>query len=159
MRQIALFFFPVLFISTFGASVVYAQTQPKVSADHVANVFEKLKEKVTMFFKFSQEEKFEYLAYLSEKRLGELKYVIDSKQGNLIEETSSRYSTYLGNLTEYAISHKMTNKKEELKNLYDQHQKILEQLNTFEYESGFWLLLMHNLNITKIYATQVVDHL
>ena len=134
--------------------------QPKVEVDHVANVFEKLKERVTLFFKFSQDEKFDYQQYLAEKRLAELKYVIvDSKEGNLIEETSSRYSTFLGKFTEFAVENKMTGKKEEMLKIYGEHQKILEALNNFEYESGFWMLMMHDINSTKIYSTQIKDNL
>lgn len=160
MKHIAIFlFFSFLLFATFIKTAWADELQPKVKVDHIANVFEKLKEKVTLFFKFSTDDKFNYHQSLAEKRLAELKYVIESKQGNLIEETSSRYSTYLGSFTDFTIENKLSNKEEELIKMLEEHQKILETLNNFEYESGFWMLMMHDINATKIYSTKARDNL
>lgn len=158
----AIAFFLLFFYIIFSLpGVVLAQesqteTKTKVEVDHVANVLEKFREKVTLFFKFSKEDKYSYQKFLLEKRLAELKYVIDTKQGNLIEETSSRYSTYLGNFTDFVIKNKLTSKKEEILKMYEEHQKILDTLQiNFEFESGFWLLLQHDINTVKIFSEQI----
>ena len=109
-----------------------------------------------MFFKFSQKDKINYQQELTEKRLAELKYVIDSDKGDMIEDTSSRYSTCLGNLTEAVVKNKATDKKQELLTMYENHAKVLENLiSQMEVESGFWLLLKHDINYIKIYSDQI----
>ena len=136
------------------------EIKTKVEASHIANVFEKLGEKVTLFFKFSKKDKADYENYLIEKRLSELKYVVDSKQGNLIEETSSRYATYLSSFSDLVIKNKLSNKKNEVLNLYSRHKKILEELqNTFETDSVFRMLIQHDIDTIKLFSTRVKDNL
>lgn len=128
----------------------------EVQVDHVANIFEKLKEKITFFFKFSKKDKFNYQKFILEKRLAELKYVVDSKEWQPIEETSSRYATYLGKFNEFVLKSNLGNKKEEILKVYDRHGKILEELQrNFKFESGWWLLLQHDINSTKIFSEQI----
>ena len=160
MKRIAVILFVFIFVFSFSVGKTYAESlSTKVEVDHIANVFEKLKERITLVFKFSPDDKFAYHQYLAEKRLGELKYALDTKQGNLFEETTSRYSTYLGNFTEFAVANKMSGKKDEMLKMYEEHQKILESFNTFEYETAFWMLMMHDVNAAKIYSTKVKDEL
>lgn len=156
----------LFFYIAFGLSGIALAQEPqgeiksKVEVDHVANIVEKFKEKMTSFFKFSKEDKFNYQKFLLEKRLAELKYVVDSKEWQPIEETSSRYATYLGNFTGFVVNNKLSNKKEEVLNMYNRHQKILEEFGrNFEFESGFWLLLQHDINSTKIFSSQINDNL
>ncbi len=158
----AIAFFLLFFYIIFSLpGVVLAQesqteTKTKVEVDHVANVIEKFREKVVLFFKFSKNTKVDYQQYLVEKRLAELKWVVDSKEWQPVEETSSRYSTYLGNFTDFVIKNKLTSKKEEILKMYEEHQKILDTLQrNFEFESGFWLLLQHDINTVKIFSERV----
>jgi len=121
----------------------------KFEVNHIANVFEKAGEKINLFFKFSKEAKASYEQYLLEKRLAELKYVIDVKDGTLIEETSSRYTTYAGKLNQYIVENGIGN-KEDLFDMYKRHEGVLSELQkNFEFESGFWLLLQHGINTAK----------
>lgn len=153
-----------------GTNPAYAQTKLKevlievpkveVQVDHVANIFEKLKEKVTLFFKFSKEGKYNYQKYLVEKRLSELKYVVESKQGNFIEETSSRYSTYLGTLSSFVIDNKLSGKKENILTMFNDHIKAIEKLQeNYGSESVFRMLLQHDINTIKLFTTKLKDNL
>lgn len=132
----------------------------EIEVNHVANVVEKFQEKVTLFLKFSKEEKYKFQKYLAEKRLSELKYVVESKQGNLVEETTSRYSTYLGNFSDFVIKKKLISNKEDILTMFETHTKILEKLQeTYESESVFRMLLQHNINTIKIFSSKVKDNL
>jgi len=135
----------------FTTQAVFAQENPSTSfqVDHVARGFEKIKERVTLFFKFSKDSKLDYLAYLSEKRLAELEYGVNNDV-NLIEETASRYTTYQGKLSEFVISNKMSDKKDPLSKMYSNHIAVLEKLQSkFEYDSGWWLSIQHGINVNK----------
>lgn len=140
--------------STSSASPSAEYSLPAINS--VANLRDRIFERITLFFKFSTEDNYNYQKALADKRLAELKYVVDSGQGNLIEETSSRYSSYLGRLNNYVISKKLTDKKPELLAMYNSHNQILQGLSSkFETDSGFWLLIQHDINTTKILSDQI----
>lgn len=129
-----------------------------IQVDHVANLRDRVLERIILFFKFNPNSSEEYQSQLAEKRLAELKYVVDSDNWDPIEETSSRYSSYLGRLTKFVLDHRMLNKKDDLLKMYKRHEQVLDQLvKNFEYESGFWLLLQHDINANKIYQQQIQD--
>lgn len=142
------------------AQVYSQQPRVEVEVDHVANIFEKLGEKITLFFKFSKDGKFNHQKFLLEKRLAELKYVVDSKEWDPVEETSSRYATYLGNFTYFVIKNNLKDKKDEVLSTYQRHSQVVEGLQkNFEFNSGWWMLLEHDINSTKIFSTQINDSL
>ena len=159
MRKIILLLSLLLVLPLFFSSVVYAQEtlNAEVQVNHVANVFEKFQEKVVGFLKFSNGDKYKYKKFILEKRLAELEYVIEGKKDwTPIEETSSRYSTYLGKFNDFFIESNLSDKKTEVLDMYVRHAKLLEELQkNFEFESGWWLLLQHDINYTKIYSDKV----
>lgn len=127
-----------------------------IEVNHVANTKDRLWEKIELFFKFSPKDKIDFQQSLVEKRLAELKFIMDNDKGEMIEEVSSRYSTHLGNLTNDVIKNKLTEKKSELLKMLDNHNIILNNLiSEVEFESGFWLLLKHDINYVKIYSDQI----
>lgn len=155
--KLILFCLLIFLLSLASQSLILAQ-EPKVEIQvkHIANVIEKLTEKVTSLFKFSKEDKFNYQKFLLEKRLAELKYVVDSKEWTPVEETSSRYATYLGKFTTFVAKSNLKDKKEEILSIYERHSKVLEELQkNFEFESGWWLLLQHDINSTEIFSRQI----
>lgn len=158
----SLFLFVLLFNISFTGSVFAAEGTSSSQAatvledENISNVVDRLFEKISMIFKFSSKDKVDYQKKLTEKRLAELKYAIQNDRGELIEELSSRYSTYLGNLTEMVIKNNMTDRKQEFLDMYDRHYQVVDQLDTrFESNSGFWLLMEHNKNYARIYSDQI----
>lgn len=150
----------VLFISQL--SVTFAQAKDStassgiIQVERVANSRDRIWERVTLFFKFSTNDKADYEKYLVEKRFAELKYAFDNGLGDYIEESSSRYSSYLGRLTELVVKNKMVDKKEEILKMFSIQMPLLEELlASQEYESGFWLLLQHNINYLRLYRDQI----
>lgn len=122
-----------------------------LQTDHYANVFERLKERITLFLKFSNDDKANYLQELADKRLGELVYIMTTGEGDPIEELSSRYATHIGRLAIFVTEKKTTKQKESLLQMYSNHLKVLNNIQqNFEFESGWWLLLQHDINTVKM---------
>ena len=133
---------------------VFAQN--KIPADHVAVGFEKLKEKITLFCTFSKSGKTKYQILLTEKRLAELKYAVDSEQIDLIEKTSSRYATYVGKLTNYIIKNNQVSFQKELNSLFEMHKGTLEIMrNKFIYDSAWWLMLQQDIDTVNIFQIKL----
>lgn len=162
-KKLIFFLLVLVFLLQFGSAGTRAETEDNSSISakiqkvkHIANIRERLSERIALFFKFSPEEKINYQKSLAEKRLSELQYVIDNKRGELIEEASSRYSTYLGRLTNLMVSKRDFRKRDEILNMLEQHSKVVEELTSkIERDSGFWLLLQHNANSIKLYSDQI----
>lgn len=146
---------PVINASEENTSTISASAQIQ-KVNHIANIRERLSERITLFFKFSPVEKINYQKLLAEKRLAELQYVIEEKKGDLIEETSSRYSTYLGRLTQQLVSSRLIGRKDEILKIFNLHSQVIEELTAkIDRDSGFWLLLQHNANSIKLYSDQI----
>lgn len=129
-----------------------------VKVNKIANTGEKFVEKINLFSKFSINKKVAYTQYLVRKRFGEIQYVIDNGHGDLIEDTTSRYSTYVGHLTEFILKNNLIDQKEKTLRMLDSHSIILEKyLLEQNYNSGFWLLIQHDINYIKIYSTQLQE--
>lgn len=145
-------------IKVFGLPTIPTLEQtPLLKVNHVASVFEKIGEKITLLFKLGHKRKTDYYKFLVEKRLAEMTYVIENNQIDLVEPTASRYATYLGNLTNYVSSNKILEKNEELTVMYDEHAKIILKLQKrFEFESGWWLALQHDINSISIYEEKLL---
>lgn len=161
-KKIIFFLFITSLLLQLNLTIVKAQeSSSTISAkiqkvNHIANIRERLSERITLFFKFSAEEKISYQKMLAEKRLAELQYVIEEKKGDLIEETSSRYSTYLGRLTQQLVSSRLIGRKDEILKIFDLHSQVIEELTSkIDRDSGFWLLLQHNANSIKLYSDQI----
>ena len=122
-----------------------------LKVDHVANVLDRLKEKINLFFKFSDEAKANYMQELADKRLGELVYIMTTGEGDPIEELSSRYATHINRLTTLIIDKKLDKNKQSLLKMYGTHLNILNNIQqNFEFESGWWILLQHDINTVKM---------
>lgn len=169
MYKVLLFLiFLSLGIYSFNIQLNFAYAQdnssPRSIAEvkNIANFRDRLVERITLFFKFSPVDKIDYQQQLAEKRLAELKYLIDNNEGDLVEDSSLRYSAYIGRLTEEILKNKQsfstkeTNKKVEILTMFETHSMILNELiQKMEANSGFWLLLKHNINYVQIYSDQI----
>ncbi len=137
-----------------GSNDVFASGVLEV--DRVASKTEKLKEKITLLLKFDKSKKADYYKYLTEKRLAELIYVVKSENIDLVEETASRYATYIGQLTNFIRENKLSSKKNDLNEMYNDHTlRISEIQKKFKYDSGWWLAIQHDLNTILILKDQI----
>lgn len=128
--------------------IVFGQ---EIKVNHIAGKVEKVKEKLTLLFKFNKSAKADYYQYLAQKRLAELSYVVENDQINLVEETASRYSTYIGILTNYVVANGLTSKKSDLSAMFDKHAELIKLLQKkFKYDSGWWLAIQHDINTISL---------
>lgn len=127
-----------------------------IKVDKVSNVLDRFSERVHGWFKFSGEDKANYQLGLIEKRLAELQYVIDDGQGDLIEEVSSRYATYVGRFSDDLIPKKLSAENAKYLVMFESHLKILPELRDhFPSNSGWWLLLQHDINTVQIFSDKI----
>lgn len=147
----------ILVISLFIAIPVSSANDEKIEkVSHVASGLEKVYEKVTLFLKFDNKSKANYQQHLTEKRLAELSFVIESNQIDSVEPTASRYATSLGTLTDFVVSNRIVDKRADLMNMFDKHSSVAAELQKrFEFESGWWLVLQHDINTINIFKEKI----
>lgn len=115
--------------------------------DHIASPREKIVEKIGFWLKFSKEDKVRYYQKLLDKRLGEIAFGAATNV-DLIEPTASRYATYVGNLINYIEANQINTQKDGLVKQFDLHSKAVKEIQSkYEYESGWWLALQHDINM------------
>ncbi len=143
----------LIFLALFFSPLSYAQqNESSVSANvikvnYLPNIRDRIFEKFFAFFKFSDKDKLKYQLDLLDTRLGEIKFVVESNKGDLIEESSSRYSTYLNRISDLIEKGKDDINREEIVSQLKSHQSLLTELQKkYEFESGFWILLQHDIN-------------
>ena len=116
----------------------------------------KVKEKIGLFLKFSSTSKAKYWRKLIDTRLAEIIYVVDVDMIGDVEETTSRYSTYLGHYTNYLEKKNLTSQREISLAMFEKHKEILGILrDNFEYDSAWWLLIQHDINTIDIFKGKV----
>jgi len=121
--------------------------QPSMTYYPAKRVFEKFIEKL----QFTNENKEKYYEGLVQKRLAELKYVVDKNYLDQVEKSTQRVSYQVGVLTDYVVFKKMNNKKQNLADLYKENKIILERLrDKYPANSGFWMLVQHTINSIDI---------
>lgn len=140
MRKItalAIVFFAFLFLTT---KLVSAEDPNIISVDRVSSRIDRLGEKITLFFKFNPKDKLSYDRYITEKRLAELKLVVDKKDFNSVEELSSRYLTYLQVLTDMAKKYNVPEENTKTVEMAKQHLEVMKSIQSnFPANSGWWL--------------------
>lgn len=152
--KVALFI--VILVFSTNLSLVYGQQeinlpsvliQPSMTYYPVKRLFEKSIEKL----QFTNESKEKYYEDLLQKRLAELKYVVDKNYLDQIEKSTQRVSYQAGILTDYVIFKKMNNKKQNIADLYKEDKIILEKLKSkYPVNSGYWMLVQHIINSIDI---------
>lgn len=147
----------IIFLFLFPISSVYSQESSmsaNVQVNGVSSMFDKLQEKITMFFKFTPEEKVQYQKYLVEKRYAEFLYIMKEKDYDYIEETTSRYNTYLGQLTQLVKENNINNP--EIDEMIKRQEGAFEQVQkNFDFDSGWWLSIQHAINTAKDTANKI----
>lgn len=146
----------IILVFLTNLSLVYGQQeinlpsvsiQPSMTYYPIKRLFEKLMEK----FQFTNEAKEKYYEDLLQKRLAELKYIVDKAYLDQVERSTQRVSYQVGILTDYAVDKKLDNKKLQIKDLFKKDKVILEQLrDKYPANSSFWMLVQHSINSIDI---------
>jgi len=113
----------------------------------------RLQEKVFMKMKINSEDKVEYYSFLLNKRLNELKYLVEERQYAYILSSSLRYSTTAGLMTEVITANDMDNVIVPTIKMFKEHQLVFSQLvETYPFkDSGEWKFLQDDYNYLEIY--------
>lgn len=116
----------------------------------------RLKEKIIMFFKFSPKRKAGYYKVLLNRRLSELRYIVESENIAHIEKTSQRYEATAGQLAELIIEKNIKEEVNSAIDLFTTHQLITEKLrDNFSYDTAEWRFVMNDFNSLKIYSEKL----
>lgn len=113
--------------------------------------FKRLSEKTNLLLigLFKSKQKVTYLIQLTNKRLSEFKYIIENSKMTQLEESSSRYVTFIGLLT-----NELNNKPGYagiIKNGIDSHPEILIQLrDKFSSETAEWRFVQQCLESAQV---------
>lgn len=145
--SLTLIFVLILVVGVTREALAEGDLTPKVAVNHLANPTEKIFEKINIHFKFKKADRASYLLYLLDKRLGELYFVVNNNKVNDIEPVASRYDTYTQATVNFLMSNDLNSKKDSMIEELLFHRKIIENLQkNFEYDSGWWLAIQHDLN-------------
>lgn len=129
--------------------IKYEQVNP---SDGVKYSFKRLSEKLKLFFlSLLPSAKTEYYETLMDRRLAELKYIIEKKQMHKFENTTIRYFTTAGLLTS-EVKNAAKEKKDKVRKLLESHLPVLEKLmTTFDSSTAEWRFVKQDIDSLQIY--------
>lgn len=134
--------------------VVYENTNP---IDGFGYVTKRLKEKVKLFFlSFSVESKENYYKELTEIRLAELKFVIDKNNMGNFEKATIRYSSTIGEWTEFILDEKLDERKRPAVEVMTTHLPVVEKLMTrYDGTTAEWRFVKQDFDYLNIYISKL----
>lgn len=123
-----------------------------------ATFINKIFEKTGFLIQLNKSSKAKYWRKLVDKRLAEFKLVVENNDKGAFEETSSRYSSYVSNYSNYLLDSNLINEKNITKQQFDKHQEILNSFkNKYEYNSAWWILIMHPINTLETFKLKIEE--
>lgn len=118
-----------------------------VTPDSFYYPLKRLAEKIQVNFFINSDSKADFYKDLVQKRLAELKHVVDKDYLDQVERSTQRVSYQVGILTDYMVSKKLDKKKSQMIDLLKIDKIILEQLrDKYPANSSFWMLIQHVIN-------------
>jgi len=147
------FFCPVAFAKS-PVQVVYQKVNPDSGVLRYG--IKRAQEKIWLkIYSINKNHKSKYYQKLTMIRLAELKYIVDNKQIEFIENGSSRYSVTAGLAAEYIINHNLNNKNT-LINSLSTHIPILERMkSTYPHDTAEWRFIQQDIDSLNIYILQL----
>ena len=116
----------------------------------------RLLEKITEKLKFQQNDRFDYLSSLIDKRMSDLGFVVKNKRLGEIQRSSERLAYQVGTLTDLLIKEMNTEKKENLNKKINSFSPALAELrDNFPANSSYWMLVQHDINSLKEYSEKL----
>lgn len=134
--------------------VQYESVNPKDGGGYVIKRF---KEKVAMFFSFTNSGKLNNLEKQAKTRLAELKLIVDDKQMGFFEKATQRYFTTAGQMTDFVVAKKMNNNKDEVMEILSSHLPVLMILRDKfpDNTKAEWRFLEDDVNYVKMYIEKL----
>lgn len=146
--------------ATTGGQVELLQIKKEdINPDNGFGYFVKrLKEKIKLLSLFTNPTaKADYDLVLVNKRLAELKYVVDKKDADKIEVSSQRYSSTVGDLTNVLTSNNnLKEQKEKVKDELSKHLPLIEKLRgAYDYPTAEWRFMKQDADYLEIYLSKL----
>jgi len=96
-----------------------------------------------------------YLMDILDRRMNELAYSVIEEKRNSFEESSSRYTTYTGIISDELINFDGKN-KDYLINELEKHMKIIEYLKTkYNYDTAEWRFLQQDYESAEVLLSKL----
>ncbi|MBI2268245.1 MAG: hypothetical protein HYU80_02215 [Candidatus Blackburnbacteria bacterium] len=154
------FSFPYSALAQTDTAPVAAEevTYEKVNPDGgFAYLQKRFSEKAKLFFlSFSTERSEDYYRQLANRRLAEVKYIIDQNKMAYFEKATVRYSTAVGNWVEYINKKGLSREKEPAVQLLSQHVPVVQKLmEKYDPTTAEWRFVKHDLDYLNIYISQL----
>lgn len=146
----------IIILAVFALSLILAQK----ATPNVPPLFalKRIQEKIFLNLKSDPQEKTDYMIFLLNNRLEELRQQVNAKNYDYILPSASRYSTLAGQITDLIIENNMTDKIDPIKQTFLKHQKLLNDLyviypkNTDNWE---WKYIQDDYNYLKLYLDKL----
>lgn len=118
----------------------------------------RVQEKFYLKLKSNPEARLDYMVFLLSNRLYELDAVVKVKNYDFVLPSASRYSTLAGQITDLVILNNMKDNIDFLKKIFENHQKVLNDLYVFypkNTENLEYKYLEDDINYLNIYLDQL----
>lgn len=146
----------IIILAIFALSLLLSQK----AAPNIPPLFslKRVQEKVFLNLKSNPEQRVDYLVFLLNNRLYELDAVVKAKNYDYVLPSASRYSTLAGQITDLVIANNLKDKVPSLKQTFENHQKVLNDLYIFypkNTDNWEWKYIQDDVNYLKIYLDQL----
>lgn len=135
--------------------ITYESVNPPNGSPYL---FKRIREKISIFFAFSNKSKVQVYKKLVNVRLAELKYVIEKKEMGYFEQTTKRYFTTVGQLTEFLILSRLEDEFIPVKDELLSHLPVLIKLrDTYDSSTAEWRFVEDDVNYVKGYINDLSE--
>ncbi len=147
----------IIILAIFALSLLLSQK----ATPNIPPLFslKRVQEKVYLKLKSDPKARVDYMVFLLNNRLYELDAVVKGKNYDFVLPSASRYSTLAGQITDLVIANNMTDKVLSLKQIFEVHQKVLNDLYVFYpkniAENVEWKYIQDDYNYLKIYLDKL----
>lgn len=119
----------------------------------------RIQEKVYLKLKSSPQDRLDYMSYLLNNRLDELRELVNAKSYNYILPAALRYSTLAGQITELIIANNLKDRVDPIKKTFENHRKIVDDLYVI-YPKNLpdneeWKYIQDDYNYLKLYLDKL----
>lgn len=116
----------IIILAIFALSLILSQTASPDFPPLFA--LKRIQEKAYLSLKSNPIDRLEYMRFLLDNRLEELSNIVKNKNYDYVLNSSLRYSTTAGQVTELIISNNLRNYVDPIKQQFSNHQKVLNDV-------------------------------
>ena len=147
----------------FNLPVVVAENEDTIKYETISPkygykyLFKRLREKITLFVLSKNPlRKADYYSKLLDKRLAELKQVVEEKDIGNIETTSQRYSSTLGELVNFIKQNNLVEMKTKILAKMAEQLPLLESYQkNYSFNTAEWRFVEHDIDYLKEYSSML----